>query len=98
MCELCRRHDWKGRKGGIGRSSKRPAQPELLARKAELWRNEAEFSDHRNKKGDTRMVMDVSTDAEGAAEVGAKRRTRSSSIDLDVNSPVSNIFQSIRGP
>ena len=49
MCELCRRHDWKGRKGGIGRSSKRPAQPELLARKAELWTNEAEFSVHRNK-------------------------------------------------
>lgn len=31
--------------------------------------------------------MEVSNDAEGAAEAGAKRRTRSSSIDLDVNSP-----------
>lgn len=31
--------------------------------------------------------MEVSTEAEGAVEVGARRRTRSSSIDLEVNSP-----------
>lgn len=34
------------------------------------------------------MVIDVSTEAEAAAEVGDRRRTRSSSIDLTVNSPI----------
>jgi hypothetical protein len=45
------------------------------------------YIESRDEEKTLHIVAEVSTVAEGIVEVGARRRTRSSSMDLDINSP-----------